>query len=64
MERARFETLIGKQSEAVAFLGEPFGGVVRDGHYTIPYPENFCHKTGKKSNGKTSMANPILRRSR
>lgn len=24
------------------------------------YKENFCHKTGKKSDGKTSMANPIL----
>jgi len=24
------------------------------------YPEKYCHKTGKKSNGKTSMANPIL----
>lgn len=24
------------------------------------YPENYCHKTGKPSNGKTSMANPIL----
>lgn len=24
------------------------------------FPENFCHKTGKKSNGKTSMAKPIL----
>lgn len=24
------------------------------------YSENFCHKTGKKSNGKTSMRNPIL----
>ncbi|WP_437368349.1 phospholipase D family protein [Maribacter litoralis] len=24
------------------------------------YPENYCHKTGQPSNGKTSMANPIL----
>lgn len=24
------------------------------------YPETYCHKTGKKSNGNTSMANPIL----
>ena len=24
------------------------------------YPEKYCHKTGKKSNGKTSMRNPIL----
>ena len=24
------------------------------------YPENYCHKTGKKSNGETCMANPIL----
>lgn len=24
------------------------------------FPENYCHKTGKKSNGRTSMANPIL----
>jgi len=24
------------------------------------YPENFCHKTGKRSNGKTSMKKPIL----
>lgn len=24
------------------------------------YPENFCHKTGKPSNGKTSMRRPIL----
>ena len=24
------------------------------------YPEKYCHKTGKFSNGKTSMANPIL----
>ena len=24
------------------------------------YPENFCHKTGKSSNGKTSMKKPIL----
>lgn len=24
------------------------------------FPENYCHKTGKKSNGKTSMRNPIL----
>lgn len=24
------------------------------------YPEKYCHKTGKPSNGKTSMRNPIL----
>lgn len=24
------------------------------------YPENYCHKTGKRSNGKTSMSKPIL----
>jgi hypothetical protein len=24
------------------------------------FPEKYCHKTGKASNGKTSMANPIL----
>lgn len=24
------------------------------------YPENYCHKTGKPSNGKTSMRKPIL----
>lgn len=24
------------------------------------YPENFCHKTGKRSNGKTSMSYPEL----
>jgi len=24
------------------------------------YPEKYCHKTGKFSNGKTSMANPVL----
>lgn len=24
------------------------------------YPENYCHKTGKKSNGETSMGKPIL----
>ena len=24
------------------------------------YRENYCHKTGKESNGRTSMANPIL----
>lgn len=24
------------------------------------YPEKYCHKTGKLSNGKTSMSNPIL----
>ncbi|WP_298420039.1 phospholipase D family protein [uncultured Kordia sp.] len=24
------------------------------------YGENYCHKTGKRSNGKTSMRNPIL----
>jgi hypothetical protein len=27
----------------------------------MDYPEKFCHKTGKPSNGKTSMRNPILR---
>lgn len=26
----------------------------------MDYPERFCHKTGKESNGKTSMRNPIL----
>lgn len=26
----------------------------------IDYKENYCHKTGKHSNGKTSMRNPIL----
>ncbi|MDR6762701.1 hypothetical protein J2Y38_002912 [Flavobacterium sp. 2755] len=26
----------------------------------VNYPENFCHKTGNPSNGKTSMRNPIL----
>lgn len=25
------------------------------------YEENYCHKTGKKSHGKTSMKNPILK---
>ncbi|HEY0667757.1 MAG TPA: phospholipase D family protein [Sphingobacteriaceae bacterium] len=24
------------------------------------YPERFCHKTGKESNGKTTLRNPIL----
>lgn len=24
------------------------------------YPENYCHKTGQPSNGRTSMANPVL----
>lgn len=24
------------------------------------YPEKYCHRTGKPSNGKTSMSNPIL----
>ena len=24
------------------------------------FPEKYCHKTGKTSNGKTSMQNPIL----
>lgn len=24
------------------------------------YPENYCHKTGKSSNGKTSMRKPIM----
>lgn len=27
------------------------------------YPENFCHKTGQPSNGKTSKNNPILKHS-
>lgn len=26
----------------------------------MDYKENYCHKTGKPSNGKTSMRNPIL----
>lgn len=26
----------------------------------IDFPEKYCHKTGKLSNGKTSMRNPIL----
>lgn len=26
------------------------------------YAENFCHFTGEKSNGKTSMSNPILKK--
>lgn len=26
------------------------------------YPENFCHLTGVKSNGKTSFENPILKK--
>ncbi|BAO77068.1 hypothetical protein [Winogradskyella sp. PG-2] len=26
----------------------------------IYFPEKYCHETGKASNGKTSMANPIL----
>ncbi|MEC7262453.1 MAG: hypothetical protein VXW38_01860 [Bacteroidota bacterium] len=26
----------------------------------MDFPEKFCHKTGKPSNGKTSMRNPIL----
>lgn len=30
----------------------------RDEHF----PENYCHKTGKKSDGRTSMANPILKK--
>ena len=25
------------------------------------FPENYCHKTGRKSNGKTSMRNPIMK---
>jgi hypothetical protein len=25
------------------------------------YPENFCHRTGRKSNGKTSVSQPILK---
>lgn len=24
------------------------------------FPEKYCHKTGKPSNGKTSMRSPIL----
>ncbi len=31
----------------------------RYGNYD--YPENYCHKTGEESYGKTSMANPILK---
>ncbi|AZJ33798.1 hypothetical protein SAMN05444344_0375 [Tenacibaculum mesophilum] len=31
----------------------------RYGNYD--YPENYCHKTGKESHGKTSMGNPILK---
>ncbi|SFD28322.1 hypothetical protein [Algibacter pectinivorans] len=27
------------------------------------FPEKYCHETGKASNGKTSMANPILKNS-
>ncbi|GGB84481.1 hypothetical protein GCM10007424_25650 [Flavobacterium suaedae] len=27
----------------------------------VDFPEKFCHKTGEKSNGKTSMRNPILK---
>ncbi|MCA0445905.1 MAG: phospholipase D family protein [Bacteroidetes bacterium] len=27
----------------------------------MDYPESYCHKTGKKSNGKTSMRNPIMK---
>ena len=26
----------------------------------VDFPEKYCHKTGKPSNGKTSMKNPIL----
>ncbi|NDI99618.1 hypothetical protein GWA97_11075 [Flavobacterium sp. LaA7.5] len=26
----------------------------------VDFPEKYCHKTGEKSNGKTSMRNPIL----
>lgn len=26
----------------------------------VDFPEKYCHKTGKESNGKTSMRNPIL----
>jgi hypothetical protein len=29
-------------------------------HNDMDYPEKFCHKTGRPSNGKTSMRNPIL----
>lgn len=25
------------------------------------FPETYCHKTGRKSNGKTSMRNPELK---
>lgn len=28
------------------------------------FPEKYCHKTGRKSNGETSMANPILNKSK
>jgi hypothetical protein len=27
----------------------------------LSFPEQYCHKTGEKSNGKTSMEDPILR---
>jgi len=28
------------------------------------YPENYCHRSGEKSNGETSMVNPILKKYR
>jgi hypothetical protein len=28
------------------------------------FPENYCHKTGRKSNGETSMANPVLEKTK
>lgn len=31
-----------------------------DKYQNYDYPEKYCHKTGKKSNGKTSMKRPIL----
>ena len=31
-----------------------------DNYGNYNYPENYCHKTGKRSYGKTSMNNPIL----
>lgn len=29
-------------------------------HADLDFKENFCHRTGEKSNGKTSMVSPIL----
>ncbi len=31
-----------------------------DNYGNYNYPENYCHKTGKRSYGKTSMNNPVL----